>query len=520
MHQRKRDLWKMGIVLADILLVLLWWTPVLAANTYQGTLALATKASVTVQATPTEDATVTTLNKEKLAQEVQQLREQNDRSAAAWLWNSGGLFGSMVAALLAVAGVLWTAKVAQNKNLADREAEREKQAEERFQSAVTGLADERPGAKIGAAILLRTFLHKDYEPFYTQIFDLVVAHLQLRKVDSNDPNVPLPLDALSQALILVFKEVFPRVRNQQMTQSTSYNPKTFDATAIQLDRAFLAEADLQDAWLPKAFLRRAHLAGAHLEGIRLKEANMEEVDLRRAFLKKANLEGAHLENANLDYVHLEGGRLRGAFLKNAHFKNAHMDDIDLEEAHLEGAHLISAWLNNACLFRANMEGSDLKYAHLDGARLQGACLQRAELQRAYLKKAHLAGAHLEGAHLEGAHLNEADLTRAHLDGAHLDGAHLEGIDFEKVTSLRDAKMKGVSLIQKQRKICQEKGATVDEGFASNASQPTVELLPAESGNNAQAPLVPPTQSSPLLSDTDSSSAFSSKCASEKSDSEA
>src|SRR2546421_205146 len=72
---------------------------------------------------------------------------------------------------------------AQEKELKDRQNEREKRAEERFQAAVTGLGDVKEGAKIGAAILLRTFLRPDYKDFYTQTFDLAVANLRLRNVD-------------------------------------------------------------------------------------------------------------------------------------------------------------------------------------------------------------------------------------------------------------------------------------------------------------------------------------------------
>jgi hypothetical protein len=76
----------------------------------------------------------------------------------------------------------------------DQHTEREKRAEERFQAAVTGLGDEKEGARIGAAILLRTFLRPGYEQFYTQAFDLAVANLRLPRAPQPpaDPDVPLP----------------------------------------------------------------------------------------------------------------------------------------------------------------------------------------------------------------------------------------------------------------------------------------------------------------------------------------
>ncbi len=78
MRWLKRNLWKIGIALAGMLLlvVLMAWVPVSAADTHEEVSGLAMFGTVTVQTTPTVDATVTALNKEKLAQEVQQLQNQ------------------------------------------------------------------------------------------------------------------------------------------------------------------------------------------------------------------------------------------------------------------------------------------------------------------------------------------------------------------------------------------------------------------------------------------------------------
>src|SRR5207248_1749655 len=99
----KRDMWKAGIALAGMLLLLAFmvWVPVSAAGAYEGASRLATPGTATVQATPTQDATVTALNKEKLAQEVEQLKNQNAPDLFAWLRTNasillvvgGGLFG-------------------------------------------------------------------------------------------------------------------------------------------------------------------------------------------------------------------------------------------------------------------------------------------------------------------------------------------------------------------------------------------------------------------------------------------
>ncbi len=87
MRRLKRDLWKIGIIITGMLLffVLMMWPQVAAVRPYAAASGLATPGTVTVQVTPTEDATVTALNKEKLAQEVQQLKQQNEPDFLGWL---------------------------------------------------------------------------------------------------------------------------------------------------------------------------------------------------------------------------------------------------------------------------------------------------------------------------------------------------------------------------------------------------------------------------------------------------
>src|SRR5947209_14569195 len=191
----KRDRWKAGITITGmlLLLVLVVWVPVSAAGAYEGMSGLATPVTGTEQATPTEDATVTALNKEKLVQEVEQLKEQNH-----WAWTTVGPilvgFAGLLAALYSFITWIRNRQDEQKKRdeeqkrwLKDQEAEREKRAEERFQAVVEGLGSERNEAKVGAAITLRTFLLPGYERFYRQVFDLAVAHLRLRKADASAP---------------------------------------------------------------------------------------------------------------------------------------------------------------------------------------------------------------------------------------------------------------------------------------------------------------------------------------------
>ncbi|MDQ6661800.1 MAG: pentapeptide repeat-containing protein [Chloroflexota bacterium] len=329
----KRDRWKAGIAVAGmlLLLVLMVWVPVSAVGTDEGALGLAMPVMGTVQATPTEDATITALNKAKLEQEVKQLQEQNEPDLFGWLRSNASI---LLSTLLVVGGGIFgllrylaerrdsqkrlledhqaereRQDEEQKRWLKDQEAEREKRAEERFQSAVTGLGDEKEGARIGAAILLRTFLRPGYEQFYIQTFDLAVANLRLRNVD---PDIPEPLDTLSQALITVFKEAFPLARSQNKGM-----PQSLEASGIQLDNAYLRRADLKQVWMPRASLRKTDLSETILSEAELFKADLSNANLKRAELFKTDLSWADLREAKLhrvnleDYLYLEGTDLRG-----------------------------------------------------------------------------------------------------------------------------------------------------------------------------------------------------------------
>ncbi len=382
MRWLKRNLWRTGIAIAGMLLLLMLmaWISVVAAGAHEG--ASGFTRSVTALATPTEDATVTTLNKEKLAQEVEQLKEQNKPNFFEWLrTNASILFSTLVVVIGALIGLwrwLGDRRDEHEKRREDQHTEQEKRAEERFQSAVTGLGDEKEGARIGAAILLRTFLRPGYEQFYTQTFDLAVANLRLPRTPHppEDPNTPLPLTTLSQALIVVFREAFPLARNQNKR-----SPESLDATDIQLDSAYLRGADLKQVWMPQASLRKVDLSGADLS-----RANLSEADLIRAKLNEADLSGAKLSGAKLSE-----------------------------------AELIRAKLNEAELIRAKLNEADLNRTYFNGARLSGADLRGADLRGADLSWAKLSGAYLSEADLNGTNLSEADLSEADLRGANLRG---------------------------------------------------------------------------------------------------
>ena len=336
----KKHLRNVGIVCGSMLFLLmcLALVPLSAAGAHEETSGMATPTTVTVQATPTEDATVTALNKEKLAQEVLQLREQNTSGFVGWLRTNASLLLSTLFVVIGGLIGLWRwlrdRRDAQDKELKDRQNERDKRAEERFQSVVAGLGDEKEGTNVGAAILLRTFLHPGYEQFYIQTFDLAVAHLRLQKNRHplEDPVTPLPPTTLSQALIVVFKESFPlaRLQNQGDTQS-------LDATRVQLDNAYLLGADLKHAWMRKASMRDADFGSATLSN-----AHLFRADLKGAWLWKADLRESDLRAANLSKTNLRETDLRRANLREVNFNEA-----DLCKANLNGADLNGTSLENA-----------------------------------------------------------------------------------------------------------------------------------------------------------------------------
>ena len=353
MRWLNRDRRKAGIAIARMLVLLLFivWVPVSVTRAHEKASEFAGSVTVTVQATPTEDATVTALNKEKLAHEVQQLKNRNEPDPLGWLRTNASIFFSTLVVVIGGLFGFWRWSVdrrdaqarelkdrrdAQDKELEDRKVEREKRAEERFQIVVSGLGSKDIEAKVGAAIMLRTFLKPGYEQFYQQSFDLAVAHLRLRQVNANEP-----IDSLSQALIRVFTESSKLVREELGPMEPREYNKHLDAAHIRLDGAYLARVYLQNVWM-----RDASFIGANLH-----ETNLHESDLIRANFQKADLKDADLSKAKLRIANLGG---------------AILTRVNLIEADLYGADLTDANLHKANLSDANLEGTILKGTDLRG----------------------------------------------------------------------------------------------------------------------------------------------------------
>lgn len=286
-------------------------------------------ASQIIYGTPTVDPTTTALQKEVLQNQVNN-----------WYWLNVLPLASTIFSALSGIGILITAVVGyfkwRNDLVVDREKreqeykiDREKRDEERFQSLVEGLGSDKIEARVGAAILLRTFLQPGYEQFYSQAFDLAVAHLRLRKTS---PNAPEPLDSLSQALITVLKESFPRARDYLTNNSSHFDPEILDATRVQLDNAYLSRTDLSGIRMREASVRGAWFWKARLTGAYLKHS-----DLEAAFLVEANLEEADLGNTVLKNANLNNANLQKAHLRHADLSNANLTDANLTGTRPEGA---------------------------------------------------------------------------------------------------------------------------------------------------------------------------------------
>lgn len=440
MRWLKKDIWKAGSAVAGLLLLLMLMAglPVSAADTHEEISGLAGPGTVTVQVTPTEDATVTALNKEKLEEEVMQLQQANDRSFSQWLWAYGAtLFSTFVivgGGIFALIRWLDDRQKERKRQDEERQANLQKQEKERFESlssVIAGLGDEKEGIRVGAAIMLRTiFLRPGYEQFYTQIFDLAVAHLRLSRTSHpsedpdgiphspEDPNTPLPLTTLRQALIAVFKEAFPLARDSN-SRGKEGAVQSLDASGVRLDNAYLV--------------------GADLERVYMREGNLREVNLRDAKLGEAYLQWADLSEAYLRRADLRGAKLMGADLRRSSPWDADLRGVDCHEA-------------------------DFSRAYPQLTDLRGAGLWQAKF-----RKADLRGAKLSGADLHEADFSEADLSET---------------DLEDALSLVDTNLRGVKgLTEEQLATCKAKGAIIDENPTASSSQSTISTPSPLQGNN-------------------------------------
>lgn len=316
-------MWKAGTALAGLLLYLLLmlWVPVSSVGASERTSEATTPTTGTVQATPTEDATLTALNKEKLQEDI-----EKDRSDLFWAWTSSGVI------VVGIAGIIFSLFQFYRTQL-DKRVEREGKEEEEFHSLIRDLGDEKTVTKIDAAITLRKFLRPGYEQYYRQIFDWMVINLRQ----------PFGLDhAFRQELITTFKASFPIARTsltRARARIVRFNPSLLDASRVFLDDANLSQSDLGKIDMPNASFGYANLSGANLSLSYLHEANFSRAVLTYADLSDADLSGANLSEADLSDADLSRAHLIGANLQEAR---------SLENTNLRGVIGLTKYQLKAC----------------------------------------------------------------------------------------------------------------------------------------------------------------------------
>jgi uncharacterized protein YjbI with pentapeptide repeats len=351
----------------------------------------------TIQATPPVDATMTTLEKERLEQQI----DQSQQDLNNWFWNS---LNPLASTILPTIGVILTVVYGFRRWLGEQSIDRVKRDEDRLQSAIQDLGTSEPGKTIGGAVMLRTFLlpgyeKYGYEKYHIQIFDLAVANLRLprKSASGNNSDNFGPPEPVNQALAVLFKDAFPAARRYCVIEELKkqpgakqesdiskevsrflesghakqlspqelalFNPLLLDATGVQLDQTYLNSADLE-----MAYLRSASLKGTNLEGAKLKGADLEDADLEGANLRKASFDVANLIKAkSLTKVNLSGQNLEGEDFTN--YKRLHQ--IQLENASLRNAQFTKCDLTGANLKKADLEGTKFDRANLTGADFTG-----------------------------------------------------------------------------------------------------------------------------------------------------
>ena len=112
--------------------------------------------------------------------------------------------------------------------------------------------------------------------------------------------------------------------------------------------------------------------GSMLQGVNLQKAKLPGADLQEADLSNARLERANLQGANLQEANLTGTKLAGANLQGTNLQEADLTRASLRGACLRGANLQGANLTKTNLAGVHQQGADLKEIDLSGAQLQGA----------------------------------------------------------------------------------------------------------------------------------------------------
>ncbi|NUP09199.1 MAG: DUF2169 domain-containing protein [Polyangiaceae bacterium] len=179
------------------------------------------------------------------------------------------------------------------------------------------------------------------------------------------------------------------------------------AKNVRMYRADLAEATLKGADFSGGSLRASVLSrcdaegvdwsgteirAVSAEGIRLKGARLVRAHGERAFFAEANLDEADLSLAVLPHCHLVDAQIRSAELYGADLRYGRLDRADLSSSRVDMANLFSADLRAVTVDRTKFTGSNLYDAKLIGAAGEGVDFSGANLERCvYTKRSVEAG---------------------------------------------------------------------------------------------------------------------------------
>jgi uncharacterized protein YjbI with pentapeptide repeats len=128
-----------------------------------------------------------------------------------------------------------------------------------------------------------------------------------------------------------------------------------------------------------------------------KRADLHLINLKKINMKKAILAFADMQQSNLFGVNLQQANLIRTNLKKSYLSQANLKKANLSRANLESAKLTGSNLRNSNLTKTNLKNSDCKGADFEGAILEKVTLQGADLMSTFLEEADLRGADLTGA---------------------------------------------------------------------------------------------------------------------------
>jgi uncharacterized protein YjbI with pentapeptide repeats len=303
------------------------------------------------------------LERQKLAQEIKKLEQDNDAAGGASGFISRN--AAFITALVAAGGLLATVwkqiseqSAQRQRDLDQREIESVRRLEDRFATILNDLGSTAVAVQAGAASSLVTYLRPEYKDFHHQVRIAVLTNL---KADHDEP----------------IRKLLARVYKDALSVGDPANRFERD-----LSRAKLANTDLSDLELRKADLGFADLHNSRLVGC----------DLWRARGRGVNLEGARASTVDdrvtsLIEVRFRNAKCRGANFSGARMINAHFEGADLTEARFFQTRLQAAHFEEAKLVGAQLQNSNLNDAYFYGAELDEVALR--SIVRAFnWRKAH------------------------------------------------------------------------------------------------------------------------------------